>query len=186
VALDEELRRIAERAVRFCAEGEELAGIVPAEPGSGDRLYLCAYRGEREETAWLVLDAEGKPVGMRALVRDAVSIAGLCELAEEVAGGGGLDELRARLGELRETENPPGIDEAERAVDGLEATIGGAGALRVATPAHLDAVGSATRELEQALGEGPGSPFVEAMKQATGTIDELLRDVERGYKVPLS
>jgi hypothetical protein len=184
VALDEELRRIAERAVRFCAEGEELAGIVPAEPGSGDRLYLCAFRGEAEETAWLVLDAEGAPVGKRPLVRDAVSIAGLCELAEEVADGGGLDELRVHLGELRETENPPGIVEAERAVDGLEATIGTAP--RVATPAHLEAVGTATRELEQALGEGPSSPFVEAMKQATGTIDELLRDVERGYKLPLS
>jgi hypothetical protein len=183
VALDEELRRIAERAVRFCAEGEELAGIVPAEPGRGDRLYLCAFRGATEETAWLLLNADGAPVEKRALVRDAVSIAGLCELAEEVAGGGGLDDLRARLGELRETENPPGIAEAERAVDGLQTTIGTAP--RVATPAHLDAVGSATLELEQALGEGPGSPFAEAMKQATETIEELLRDVERGYKLRL-
>ena len=28
--------------------------------------------------------------------------------------------------------------------------------------------------------------FVQAMKQATGTVDELLRDVERGYKGRLS
>ena len=28
--------------------------------------------------------------------------------------------------------------------------------------------------------------FATAMKQATGTVDELLKDVERGYKISLS
>ena len=32
MALDQELRRIAEAAVRHASDGEELAGIVPAEP----------------------------------------------------------------------------------------------------------------------------------------------------------
>jgi hypothetical protein len=134
MALDQELRRIAEVAVTYCRDGEELSGIVPAEPAAGVRVYVCAYR-DGEETSWLVLRADGAPVEDRSLVRDAVSIAALYELAEEAAGAEG-DEPR------------------------------------VATPAGLDALGSSASVLE-------------AIKQGTGTIDELVRDVERGYKVPL-
>ena len=85
MALETELRRIAEAAGGFCGEGEELAGVVPAEPERGVRVYVCAYRGG-ESTSWLVLDTEGVPVQELSLVRDAVSIAGLCELADEAAG----------------------------------------------------------------------------------------------------
>ena len=74
--MEGELRRIAEAAVACAGEGEELAGIVPAEPSQGVRVYLCAYR-HGEETAWLLLDADGAPVEDRSLVRDAVSIAAL-------------------------------------------------------------------------------------------------------------
>jgi hypothetical protein len=136
MALDLELRRIAESAVTYCRDGEELAGIIPAEPTVGVRLYVCAYR-DGEEASWLVLDSDGSPVEDRSLVRDAVSIAALYELAEEAAGKG---------------------DEGERPV---------------ATPAELDALGGSAN-------------VVETIKQATGTIDELVRDVERGYKRPLS
>jgi hypothetical protein len=55
----------------------------------------------------------------------------------------------------------------------------------VATPERLDAIGAATLKLEGLLG-GAGSPFAVAMKQATTTVDELTRDVEAAYKVPLS
>ena len=133
--LDRELRRIAEVAVTYCRDGEELAGIVPAEPAVGVRLYVCAYR-DGEETSWLVLSADGSPVEERTLVRDAVSIAALCELAEEAAGRADGDEPR------------------------------------LATPEQLDALGRSAE-------------VVEAIKQGAGTIDELLRDIERGYKTEL-
>jgi hypothetical protein len=139
VSLEAELRRIAEAAVGYSAEGEELAGIVPAEPRSGARVYVCAYR-DGEETSWLVLDAAGSPVEDRALVRDAVSIAGLFELAEDAVG----------------VEAP-----AEP---------------RVANAAELDGLGAAADDQ-------PG--FAAVMQQATATVDELVRDVERGYKRPL-
>ena len=139
MALDQELRRIAEVAVTYCRDGEELVGIVPAEPALGVRVYLCAYR-DGEETSWLVLNADASPVEDRSLVRDAVSIAALYELAEEVAGE---DESKAR----------------------------------VATPALLDSLATTAEDR---------AAFVEAMKQATGTVDELVRDVERGYKGLLS
>src|SRR5437868_1805246 len=85
MALDQELRGLAEVAVTHCRDGEELAGIVPAEPAAGVRVYLCAYR-DGEETSWLVLSADASPIEDRSLVRDTVSIAALYELAGEVAG----------------------------------------------------------------------------------------------------
>jgi hypothetical protein len=137
--VEPELRRIAETAVGHAAEGEELTGIVPAEPSDGVRVYLCAYR-DGEGTSWLVLDADGAPVESRTLVRDAVSIAALWELANELRG-----------------------EEA----DGTE----------VASPALLDRAAAGV--------ENPAA-YAQAIAQAAGTVEELVRDVERGYKRPLS
>lgn len=137
MSLERDLRRIADAAVRHAGEGEEVAGIVPAEPANGLRLYVCAY-GIEDATNWLVLDATGVPVSDRALIRDAVSIAALCEVAEEAAG---VDPDSAR----------------------------------VASPALLDD-----------LGAGAGTDVAAAVKGAAATVEELVHDVERGYKLPLS
>jgi hypothetical protein len=137
MALEDDLRRTAEAAGRFAGAGEEVAGIVPTEPGSGLRLYVVAY-GDEQASSWLVLDATGVPVEEAQLVRDAVSIAALCELAEEAAG-----------------------------VEPDEA--------RVATPALLDRLGAEN-----------GSEVAAALGAAGETVAELVRDVERGYKRPLS
>ena len=137
MGLEQDLRRIAEAAARNAAEGEDVAGIVPAEPASGLRLYVCAY-GSEDAASWLVLDATGVPVSDRELVRDAVSIAALCEVAEEAAGV-----------------------EPDSA--------------RVASPVLLDDLGATA-----------GPEVAEAVKAAAGTVEELVRDVERGYKLPLS
>ena len=137
MALEQDLRRIAERAAVYADEGEDVAGIVPAEPASGFRLYVCAY-GSENATGWLVLDATGVPVADRELVRDAVSIAALCEVAEEAAGV-----------------------EPDSA--------------RVASPALLDE-----------LGADAGPDVADALKGTADTVEELVRDVERGYKRPLS
>jgi hypothetical protein len=179
VDLEAELSRIAEAALAFAGEGEELSGIVPTEPRAAVRVYVCSYeRGPLR--SWLALDTRGRAVKERALLREAVSIAAMCELAEESAGGGKLDELRAQLVALRITENPEGLDEAEEAAGSLERTI--AAAPRLASAAYLDDVGAATRRLEQALGGAGPSPFAEAMKQAVGVVDGLVREVEAGYK----
>jgi hypothetical protein len=183
VDLTRELRRTAEAAVRYAGVGEEVVGIVAAEPSSGSRGYLCAYRGEQGETSWLVLDDDGKAVADRSRIREVVSIAALVELAEETAGGGDLDEFRSQLVALRMTENPSGVEEAQEAVLALQSAIGAAP--RVASPERLDAIGAATLRLERSLGEA-GSPFAVAMKQATATVEELTRDVEAAYKLPLA
>lgn len=183
MALGDDLERIARAASAFAGPGETLAGVLPAEPHHGHVVYLCAYAVDGAR-AWLALDDAGRPITERARVRDAVSIAALCEVAGEAAGGGELEELRAQLVALRVTENPPGIDEAEEAALALEQTIGAPP--RLASPAYLDAVGAATRRLEQVLGGGGGSPFAAAMKAAVASVEELTRDVEAGYKLPLA
>jgi hypothetical protein len=180
VAPSEDLSRVAAAATAHAEQDEELAGVVAAEPASGEVTYLCAFRGDAGELSWLALDKQGQPVADRARVREAVSIAAMCELAEELAAGGDLDELRSRLVALRITENPPGIDEAADAVAALQQTI--AAPPPVASPARLDAVGTATRRLERALGDSAASPFAEAMKHGVASVEQLAKDVEANYK----
>jgi hypothetical protein len=178
VHLREELERMAATAAGYAAPGEELTGVICAEPHDGTRLYVCAFAAG-DERSWLALDAGGAPVEDRALVRDAVSIAAMCELAEETAGGGRLDELRAELVSVRLTEGAPGIREAEAAALALERTIQSP---RVASTAYLDAIGAAAHRLELALGTPGASPFATAMQQGVGVVGELVHEVEEGYK----
>jgi hypothetical protein len=181
VTLAADLERAAVAAAALGDEDERLAGVVAAEPAGRGRVYLAAFeRGE--ERSWLVLDADGNSVAARDTVRETASIAALCELAAEVAGGGQLEELRLQLARLRVSERPPGIEDAEEAALALEHAIGGEP--RVATPAYLDEVGGATLALERALGD-VSSPFASAMRSSTGIVDDFVADVLRGYRVEL-
>jgi hypothetical protein len=182
VGLEEELSALGEAARGHTGEGEALVAVIPTEPGRGARVYLCAYERDGERS-WLALDAGGEPIADRVLVRDAVAIATMVELAEESAGGGDVGELRARLVELRLTDNPEGIEEAEMAAAALQEAI--RPPPRVASVAYLDELGAAAASLEQALGELGGSPFAEAMKAGVAAADELATEVERRYKGPL-
>ena len=177
MALAEDLERIAAAAGTF----GRVVAVIAAEPASARRLYLVALdvAGARR---WLVLDDAGEVVVRREDIRDTASIVAMCELAEDLAGGGDLEELRSQLAHVRIVEQPPGIEVAEEAARALEHVIGAPP--RVATPAFLDDVGVATVKLEQALGE-VSSPFSDAIRGATGAVDEFLREVERDYAVPL-
>ena len=183
MALSDDLEPIATAAEAHAATGERLAGILAAEPLGLGRIYLCAYEAGAART-WLALDAAGAPLTARQAVREAAQLAGLCEIAEESAGGGDLDELIARLVEIRQTDAPQGIEEAEAAARALAAAI--EPAPRVATTAYLDLLGAASRRLEQALGDDSGSPFAASMQSAVPAIEELAAEVERTYKGPLA
>jgi hypothetical protein len=96
-SLVEDVERIAAAAAAFARDGERVAAVLPAEPTPGRRVYVCAYEadGAGEGRSWLVLDDEAAAVTDRTIVRDAVTVAALCELAAEHAALGDLDELRA-------------------------------------------------------------------------------------------
>jgi hypothetical protein len=177
MALTEDLERIAVAA----AEHGRVTGVLAAEPASGRRRYLVALDAAAGRR-WAVLDDAGSVLDRRDEVRDTASIVAMCELAEDLAGGGDLEQLRTQLAQVRFVEQPPGIEEAEDAALALERVIGAPP--RVATPAFLDHVGAATVTLERALGE-VSSPFSEAIRAATGAVDEFVREVERDYLVAL-
>ena len=182
MSVAEEVGRIASVAAAFADQGEDLSGELVTET-LGRRIYLCAFESA-ERRAWLALDAAGEPVTEGRLVREAASLAALCEVAEESAGGGHLPELQARLAELRETDNSQGIEEAAAAAEAVAETL--QREPRVASGDYLDALGSASRRLEQALGESGTSPFSAAMQAALGSVEELAADVEVNYKLPLA
>jgi hypothetical protein len=183
VSLLVDLERIAAVAGASAPDGATIVAVLAAEPTPGARGYLCAFEAAEGARSWLVLDDRGDPVSARRDVRDVVAIAALCEIAEESAFGGDLDELLSRLVALRLTENPVGIDEAEEATRALQRLIGTPPHL--ATPSRLDELGAATRRLEQALDPVAASPFTAALKAAQGTLDELLQEIEQAYLVPL-
>jgi hypothetical protein len=182
VELQVELEQIAAVAAALAGPEERLEGVIPTESEPGRRVYLCSYSGPLR--TWAAVDEQGTLVTERSRVRAAVSIAALCELAEESAGGGKLHELRQQLVALRITERPDGIEEAEAAALALERVI--EKPPRLASPDYLDALGAAVRRLELSLGGSMSSPFAEAMKQATEAVSELELDVEAGYKGSLT
>jgi hypothetical protein len=183
VSLADELERVASLAAAH-AEGGVVSGVLATEPEPGERVYLCAIDGADGTRGWLGVRDDGSIVTSRAEARAAVSIAALCEVAVDTAGGGDLDGLIASLAELREREAPEGIEDAEAAARALRDVIGEPPQL--STPARLDEIGVATRRLERELDPGGASPFAAALKGAQGAVSELQREVEAGYLVELT
>jgi hypothetical protein len=177
-----DIERIAAVAAPH-GKGRALLGVLATEPLPGSRVYVCAFGADDDGRAWLAVDDAGEPVRERRDVRDAVSIAALCEVAEEAAFPGDLDELRSQLVALRIAEAPEGIGEAEDAALALQHVLGAPPTL--ASPERLDAIGEAARRLERALDPTAPSPFTEVLRSAGAVADALWRDVETGYLQPL-
>ena len=177
-----ELGRELERVAASARAHGDVTAVLAAEPAlAGGRVYLVSF-GWDAELQWLVVDETATPVDRRAAVRATASIVVMCELAGELAGGGDLGQLRARLVELRLLERPDGIEEAEAAALALEHAIGAPP--QVASLSYLDSIGAATRALEVALGEHE-SPFASAVAASAGVVETFVREVETRYKLPL-
>ena len=184
MVLEDELERAVDAAGSHSEPGDVISAVLPTEPEPGRRVYLCAFDGADGFRSWLAVDGEGRTVVDRAELRSAISIAALCEVAADAAGGGDLDELVARLEELRSREDPPGIADAVEAAEELRAVLGEPPQL--ASASRLDAIGAATRRLEKELDPTGASPFGTAMQAAQAAVAELQREIEAGYRTELS
>jgi hypothetical protein len=129
VSLADKLDAIAETARTHADEGEELAAVIAAEPAHGVRVYLCAFTAGERRT-WLALRDGGRPVADRSLLKDAVSIAALCELADDALERPDAAELRvASPAYLDSIATAAGLSLAETlkqgtvAVEGLMAEV---------------------------------------------------------------
>ena len=85
MSIEDELDRAAAAAATFAGPDEQVVAVLAAEPADGTRVYICSYEGAGERT-WLALNGDHEPVLSRSLVREAVSLVALCEIAEEAAG----------------------------------------------------------------------------------------------------
>jgi len=182
VGLVSDLERIA-AAAQALSNGDGLVAVLAAEPADGVRRYLCAFEDAGGSRTWLALDDAATPLTRRSDVHDAATILALCELAEDSAFPGDLDELRAQLVALKIAEQPVGIEEAEEAALALQHVLGSQPAL--ATPARLDGIGVAVRRLERALDPTASSPFAAAMQSSQGAVEKLVEEIENGYRLPL-
>jgi hypothetical protein len=183
VTLVDELDRAAGLASELAEPGDAVSAVLATESEQGRRIYLCAFDGADGLRSWLAVDPEGRAITSRAELRGAISIAALCEVASDAAGGGDVDELVARLEELRAGENPPGIESALEAAERLRQVLGEPPQL--ASPARLDEIGAATRQLEQELDPTGASPFASTLQASQAAVAELQREIEAGYRVPL-
>jgi hypothetical protein len=184
VELRDELERVAARVGERVGDGTAVSGILATERAPGRRVYLCSLDERDGLRSWLAVTEDATPVTDRAVVRAAASIAALCEIAADNAGGGDVDGLIASLADLREREAPEGIEEAEEAARSLREVLGEPP--RLATPELLDEIGAATRRLERELDPGGPSPFAAALKSAQGAVEELEREIEAGYRLELT
>lgn len=181
--LADDLERIAGLAALHVGPGDAVSAVIATEPSPGRRVYLCAFDDADGYRSWLAVDDAGGAITHRRDLREAVTVAVLCEVATDAAGGGDLDDLIARLEELREREAPPGIEDAEAAALALRDVL--SEPPQLATPARLDEIGAATRRLEQELDPTSGSPFAAAMRSSEAAVAELQREIEGGYRLPL-
>ena len=184
VALVDELERVGMLAAAHAGPGDVVSGLIAAEPTVGHRVYVCSFDDADSRRSWLAIRDDGTPVMSRVDLREAVSIAALCEVAAEAAGGGDLDALIARLVEIREQEAPPGIEDAEEAARALRGVLGDPPQL--ASPERLDEIGTAVRRLERELDSAVSSPFTAALRSSQAAVAELEREIEAGYRLDLT
>jgi len=153
VTLEDELERAASAASAHAGGGRAPAAVMPAELGDGARVYLAAFESERG-LGYLALDAACVPVTDARVVRDAVSLIALAERAEEVSALIHAEAIAGRFEALADElagPDPPAAGAAREVARAAHGVSGLAAGVRLATPAYLDRVGEAARELGAAL-----------------------------------
>jgi hypothetical protein len=156
MTLVERLEEARAAAAGHASPGEEVVGVLPAEPGTGERVYVLAFSAG-EALSYLAIDSRHEPIHDRQLVRDATTILALAERAEEASGAMMGPQLIERFTVVAEQLESLGETSAagacRAAVDALRELEAAAAGPRVASPAFLDRVAYAAADVGAALGE---------------------------------
>jgi hypothetical protein len=157
VTLVDRLEEAHAVAAVHAAPGEEVVGVLPAEPGTGERVYVLAFSSQDETLSYLAIDSRHEPIRDRQLVRDAATILALSERAEEASGAMMSGELIERFAstaqQLRELGEEAGAAACRVALEALRELETAAAGPRVASPVFLDSVAYAAADVGAALGE---------------------------------
>ena len=183
MALGDELEQIAEqRAGAMRRTAEELVVVIPAEPVDGTRVYLCAFSSGDDSRTWLALDGAGEAIADRALVHEAVTVAALCELAEESAAGGDVDGFEARLAELAQAEGPSSWQTPRPRSPSFAPSS-------TATSRRFSRLPRPHRACHPALRAGAGRDRLVTVRRGdeagSDAVEGLAAEVEASYKIPL-
>jgi hypothetical protein len=168
VTLEQELAAAQDAAAPHAAPGERVAAVIPAEPAGGLRVNLVAFEGG-ERLGYVLLDAEGSAVADERLVRDAVSLIALCELAEEVSMAAAAVDIGQRfqaVSALLADAEPEASAAAARVAAAARRVGEVAAGPRVATPRYLDRLADAADDLGAAF--AAYASHAERIAQAAG------------------
>ncbi len=156
MTLADELEAVHAAAGSRALAGETVAAVMAAEPGLGRRVYLVAFELDGE-LSYLALNAELAPLDDQRLVREAVTMLGLAERAEEASIAVAAERLGEPFADAAQALESAGDSDAAasaRAVGtALAALAVVADGPRLATPLYLDRIGAAASALGIALDE---------------------------------
>jgi hypothetical protein len=160
MASEDQLLAAAAAAKPFATPGEEVVGVLVADPFERGLVFLCALGppGEDDdheddevpELGWIAVDGDGLALADARRVQEAATLAALCETAEEAAlvpdAGGIADAVEGALALVGEQRSDlrAALDAAH--VAALAAAAHGDG-LRVARTGYIDELADAARGL---------------------------------------
>jgi len=201
MASEDQLLAAAAAAKPFAAAGEEVVGVLVADPFEHGLVFLCALGppadddGDEDaddvpELGWIAVDPGGLALADSRRVQEAAMLAALCETAEEAALVPEAAEIAAAVDRalgLAGDERP----ELRAALDATrEAALAAAvydDGLRVARTGYVDQLGDAARalgasaqdlqqrgaELSASLSGGPGDPADALARAVWDVLDRI-------------
>jgi hypothetical protein len=161
MASEDQLLAAAAAAKPFATAGEEVVGVLVADPFEHGLVFLCALGppvdDEEEfdedavpELGWIAVDGEGLALSDERRVQEAAMLAALCETAEEAAlvpDAADIAEAAERALALCPVDRPELRSALEAAREAaLAAAAHGAG-LRIARTGYVDELAEAARAL---------------------------------------
>jgi len=156
MTLEVELQAAHDAAGALAGGEGTVAAVMAAEPAGGYRVYVVALECGGE-LSYLALDASLEPLRDRRLVREAVTMLGLAERAEEASTAIVADELDAPFAEAERALRSAGQEAPAAAAAAVRAALAALSEVvagpRLATPLFLDRVGGAAAELGRCLDE---------------------------------